>query len=772
MAFIDTIPTSASIDNDVQQAKAASNINGSEFAKTIRNEEVEERRNKINGLRNWMDKRSSLRKAISNWNSWTWNTWLDTSEVRKSRIADLARDALLNAWKDPDKIKNVKDDDLIKRLVWSNEWTDNKKMNAVNSYILNWWYAENVFNYLVWNTSSVYETLWEPEEEKSTTRNFLWAAISTPAESLAWMSDIVQKNIKYWWKTIYDINKESDIAALWNLIWQTSEERYQQYKSWDLASKRYEPYNKAEYTKNIWAIWSTVWLPSKLNELKFYKSYDEAKEKWFDWTVEQYWQYIYNMAQDTYQSTAEKVRDYLETEVYDPEWKWASAWKFVWEILEFALLPEAKVKYLKYLPEASKTEKAIKGTINLLKWTTKLWVQWVELQALEDAYNAEVSDIWEYATNATWNVALWWLINWMGNALWKMGWVDKLSLWTKTKSQINEMINITKGARNKNAEVTPFTKVRDLLTNAKDKLLWDRLTKWEKLWEIRNFELKYKDWAKYTTKNAIEEDINKSLMQQASKKRFGWVAWKKSEIPQFTFTKKWIEVTNPDLLNNISRNEKWQVVKLWDDIKRVYSETYWAWASVNAATTEKFLRWLNKVFWKEWRSWWPENFISLMKEWIENATKKFDASLTEKSLSDLKAARLADEKAIKLDNTFNKIFWKLEWTEWVWAAEKATKDTVTTQELFKEVYKATDWKVDLNSDIWAWIAVMSAYNPRAAQRLLQTVYPSKPWAMELLIKTVLSMVTKWQVKRAAKDYTQWTVWKVWENIWWVVWAQL
>ena len=78
-------------------------------------------------------------------------------------------------------------------------------------------------------------------------------------------------------------------------------------------------------------------------------------------------------------------------------------------------------------------------------------------------------------------------------------------------------------------------------------------------------------------------------MQQASKKRFWWIA-KRSEIPQFKFTKNWLEVSNPDVLNNISRNEWWQTVKLWDEIKKVYSETYWAWASVNAATTEKFLR--------------------------------------------------------------------------------------------------------------------------------------------------------------------------------------
>lgn len=775
MAFIDNIPTSASIDSNLEQEKKASNISNSTISSSIRNEENEEKANKLSNLRNWMDKRSSLRKAISKWEAGTWNVWLDTSEVRKSRLADLAREALINAWKDADKIKKTKDDDLIKRLVWSNEWTDNKKMNAVNNYLMNWWYAENVFNYLVWNTSSVYETMWEPKEEKWVVRNFLWAVVSTPAESLAWMSEAVQENVKYWWKSIYDINKEADVWELWNLIWWISEEEYQKYKQeW---SKRYEKaFNVGkEWYYNLWDIevpWAE-WIGKQyISRADFYDSYDKAKENWFSWNVEQYWQYIYNMATDTYNSAAEKVRNYLETEVYDPEWAWAWAGKFVWEMIEFALLPEMKMKYLKYLPEASKLEKVVKNAVNLAKWTTKLWVEWVKLQALEDAYNAEVSNIWEYATSAMWNVAMWWMLKWLWWMLGKMWWVDKLSLWTKTSSEIKNMINIAKGARNKNAEVTPFTKVRDLLTNAKKEILWDRLTKWKELWDIRNFELKFKDWAKYTSKNAVEEEINKALMQRASKKRFWWIAWKKSEIPQFKFTKNWLEISNPDVLNNISRNSKDWTVKLWDEIKRVYSETYWDWAAVNAATTEKFLRWLDKVFWKEWWSWWPENFINLMKEGVENATKKFDASLTEKSLSNLKKARLADEKAIKLDNTFNKIFNKLDWVEWVWAAEKATKDAVTTQELFKEVYKATNWKIDLNSEIWAWVAVMSAYDVKAAQRLLQTIYPSKPWAMELLIKTVLSSFTKWQVKRAAKDYTPSSMWRIWENIWWVVSSQL
>lgn len=774
MAFIDNIPSSASIDSSSYEDKSASNVKNTTVSNRIREEEKEEKTSKLRNLDIWLDKRSVLRKAISNWEEWTWNVWLDISEVRKSRVADLAREALKNAWKDADKIRKISDDDIIKRLVGSNDWTDNKKLNAFNQYIRNWWYAENVFNYLAGNTSSVYETIWEPEEEKSGLRNFAWAAISTPAESLAGLSDIVQKNVKYWWQSIYDINKQSDIAWLWNLVGGISEEEYQKYKSWELKSKRYQPYWEAEMPQNIGSISRDIeWVGQYASRMDLYKSYDKAKEMWFDGNVEQYWQYLYNMANDTYNSTAEQVRNYLETEVYDPEWKWAWLGKFAWEMLEFALLPASKVKYLKYAPEATKAAKAWVKAINAVKWIAKLWAEWVKLQALEDAYDAEVSSIWKYATTAAWNAAIWGILNWIWSVLWAPSWAAKTALWTKTTAEIEDMANIVKSSvKDYNAEITPRTAIRDLLTDAKEKLLWDRLTKWMELGEIRNFELKFKDWARYTAKDAIEKDINEALMQQASKKRFGNLAWKKELIPQFKFTKNWLEVSNADVLNNISRNEKDKVVKLWDEIKRVYSETYWAWARQNAATTEKFLRWLDRVFGKEWRSGWPENFINLMKEWIENATKKFDASLSEKSLSDLVNARAADEKAIKLYNAFNKILWNLEWVEWVWGAEKALWQTATTQELFKAVKEATKWKIDLNNEIGSRIAVLSAYDAKAAKKLVENIYPSAPWAMEFVIKSVLWALKKKWVMRAGSDYMPSARWKIKENIWWVVSSQL
>ena len=774
MAFIEDIPEEAykslSWANTSTRTETTSS---SSVSKSIRAEEAEEKNVKKQQLKEWLDGRANARKSIFSGRLSSWNKWLDDAEIRKWRLADIARWALEEAWKDPDAIKKISDQDLIKRLVWSVSGTDMKKLNAVNGYIQNGWYAEDVFNYLVWE--------WEDEKEpKSTFRNFLWAVVSTPAESLAWMSDVVQKKVKYGWKTIYDINKEADIAWLWELIWWISEEEYQQYKQeWSKwYEKAFNTWKEAYY--NVWDIelpW-VEWIGSQyISRADFYKSYDDAVKEWFDWNVEQYWQYLYDKGIDTYNTAAEKVRNYLETEVYDPEGKWAWAGKFVGELLEFIALPEMKVKYLKYAPEALKAERAVKKAINVAKWVWKLWLEWVKLQALEDAYNADISDIWKYATTASWNVLLWWMIKWIGNALWWPKWLAKTAIWSKTQSEWDEMTNITKNSfADANAEVTPYTKVRDILVKAKDRLLWDRLEAWGELWETRAFDIKYKPWVRYTTKEALEQDINKSLMEQASKKRFGSLAWKKDLVPQFKITKNWLEVSNPDVLNNISKNENWAVVKLWDKIKSAYSETFWAWAPKNAATTEKFLRRLDNIFGEQWRSGWPENFINLMKEWIKNATEKFEGSLTEETLSKLKSTRAADKEAIQLDNAFNNIIWRLDWVEWVWAAEKATKSSVTTQELFKRVLEATkkDWKwvIDLNNEIWAWIANLSIYDAKAAQKLLENIYPSQPWAMEFIIKSILwSMKRRWAV-RATKDYSTSGLGKIWENIGWVVSSQM
>lgn len=777
MVFIENIPDEAFEPTSwaVTEKKEATPKTSS-VSQSIRKEEVDELLNKKKQLSEWLLKRADARKSIVNWDISTWNKWLDTSEVRKSRLADIARWALEEMWKSPDAIKSISDDDLIKRLVGSTNWTDMKKMNAVNTYIQNWWYAENVFNYLVWNTSNVYESVWEPKEEKSALRNFVWATLTAPIKSLAWMSDVVQKNVKYWDKTIYERNKESDIAWLWNLIWNVSEEEYQQYKKeW---SKRYEKAFNVwkEWYYNLWDIeipWAE-WVGKQfVSRADFYDSYDKAKENWFDWSVEQYGDYLYNMANDTYKSTAEQVTNYLETKVYDPKWKWAWFGKFVWELVELVAMPEAKVKYLKYAPDATKLTRGAIKSVNALKWTAKLAWEWVKIQALEDAYDADLSSGWKYLTTSIWNAALWWLIKWVGSALWWPKWLAKTAIWTKTQAEWNKMSEITERSfKDSNAEVTPYTEIRNLLVKAKDRLLWDRLKKGGELWETRAFNLKYNQWTKYTAKEALEQDINKSLMEQASKKRFGNLAWKKDLVPQFKITKNGLEVSNADVLNNISKNENWTVVKLWDKIKMAYSETFWAWAPKNAATTEKFLRKLENVLWKEWWSWWPENFINLMKEWIKNATKKFESSLTEDSLSNLKKATAADKEIIELDNAFNNIIWKLWWVEWVWAAEKATKSTVTTKELFKKVLEATEkdgkWAIDLNNEIWAWIANISIYNPEVAQKLIENIYPSQPWAMEFIIKSILwNLKKKWATK-ATKDYTPSWLWKVRENIWWIV----
>ena len=408
-------------------------------------------------------------------------------------------------------------------------------------------------------------------------------------------------------------------------------------------------------------------------------------------------------------------------------------------------------------------------------------------QAADDAAEWELSWLERYMETGTISALTAWLFTALskipraarkgGYKLFAPKWQDETALLTQTPESWANKTNINKiNAWDKNAAKTWATEISKDLEKAEEKTLWGRLKAWKKLWDVRSFELKYKDWAKYTTKNALEEDINKSLMEQANEKRFGNLAWKKELVPQFTFTKNWLEVSNPDVLNNISRDDWQKIIKLWDEVKKAYAETYGWWAKINAATTEEFLRKLNNVFGQKWWSGWPKNMINLMKEWIANATKKFENSLTEKSLSSLKKATKSAEEAINLDENINKLVWVLrnEDMVWkVWGAEKALWGKAQMEQLFKEINDK--YWIDMNNEILAWAYNMSLYDVKKAEQILTTFYPSKPWVIELLLRQITK---SWRKKAADALIEKWVEWvgKIW-NVptrvmveWWELWA--
>lgn len=781
MAFIENIPNEAFEPvNWASTNKKVDTPRTSFVASDIRKEEDEEKVSKSDQLKSWLKWRSDLRKTMLK----KWRPQTD-AEVRKSRLADVARWALEDMGKDPEAIKNIKDDDLIQRLVGSNDWTDIKKLNAVNNYIQNWWYADNVFNYLVWNTKSIYE---EEKEENNWgfAENAVRNTLATPFRSLAWISNIVQDNVKYWWKTITEINKESDMAWLWELLWSVSNDEYQRYKNGEKLDKwawkwisvwanmdKVSP----EWDNFIEKIANRYWHAQ--NREWFYKSYDEALANWFNGNVEQYANYVYSMANDAYQRTADKFNEFIDTKIADPEWPGSSTWKFWWELFELFLMPELKLKWATKIPWVTQTLDAIskipwgKKLMNLTKNVTKLWAEWAEYQAIEDASEWELSSWDSYLKSALLNTMVNWIFRWINRRMTWLSPKQQEAFMNKTTKEISDMNKVTDNWLNKsNQEVTPYTKIVDILKDAKTKLKEKRKQSWTQLEGVENkLQYNFSEWQKYDAKDMLNtiQDWFKKLWDESK----WWAArWPNAKYPEFF--KDWkniLDKESKNTLNSITRNENWNIVKLWDEIEKLWKDTFVTTdREVNATTSKKFYDWLKDILWDEWWSRWDE-WIRTLRGVFDEIDTKFTNSLDNASKKALAKAKEEAKKNINLDNTFDEMIWRLDWTMWVESAEKVSKDSTKAaiENLFTIVKKETG--IDLNNELWAWITTVSLRNPELARQLVATIYPSQPWAIEFITKTILNAARRSGVKRYASDYNA-TPWERMKNTKWAWWLLL
>lgn len=785
MAYIYDIPSEAFNPQTWANIWSVKTPSSSSVSNMVRNEENDEKIYRKEQLSDWLKWRSEARNMILR--KWVTDKWQDQAEIRKTRLADIARWALEEMWKDPEAIMKAQDDDIIKRLVGSSNWTDINKLKAVNDYIQNWWYADDVFNYLVWNTKSIYEEKKEKNKlQKAMDKikwTFVWNAIMnipwTRVREWAWLSNLVEENVSYWWEKIADINKASDIAWLWNIIWNVSEDRYQKYKKWELKSKWYEPYWEAELPQNIWAIWSSVWLPSYANELDFYKSYDNALEKWFLWSVEDYWDYIYKKAWETYTKTADKVREFIDKEIADPKASWSWWGKFIWEMLELWAMPTLSAKYLKNVPVvwkwiekwidiSSKYTKPVKEAIEKVPFLWKQITKWVEnapdlaaewamFQLLDDAYQSDLSELSDYERMAKWNVLLWWAVRWLWEKFFWLNPKQQEAFLNKSKKEIDEINKVTDDWLNKSNQTdTPMTRIKSLLENVEKKLTEKRVLKWKEL-ESVEWWLKWSKWQKYDAKDMLKEiEVWFEWLKDTSK---WWLAyWEKAILPKFFEDwKTLLSENSKNALNTYTRNEQWQIIKLWDEIEKLWNEIFTsADRKINASTSKEFFDWLK---WILWESWWSKRWkwVKIMREVFDKIETKFKDALSETSKTSLEEATSEAWWAINLSNTFREMIWRLWWTEWVWTAEKVSKDSskAAIEQLFTTV-KENLW-IDLNNEIWAWIISLSLRDPKLAEELTKKIYPSQPWGIEFIMKWIMNMFRKTAPQRYAQDAKQ-SVW--------------
>lgn len=703
-------------------------------------------------------KRQQITDNITTWKITSWSAAQDTLTIRKNNLVQLFAADALEKWANPDKVVAItkKPDEVLKRL--TSLWESQAK--AVNDYLMKWWYADRVFDYAIGNTKSpdeVYKTKEEKEAEKNTLQkgmdwikgtalgNFSTSALSVPFQSSANLLSLATNK----WES-------KDLEEYSKFLSTVSTDEYNKYKNeWGvkkffskltntglhdaLEAPNYEEGNKTFVNAGY------------QSKADFYDWYDEAVKNWFSWSVEEYANYMNNIANKTIAWVDSAVKNFLETEVYDPNKMSSKVGKMWWEALEMALFPELK---LKWLTKAGTVWKAA-------KWLTNLAAEWAEFQALDDVYNKDLSDFWKYYTAVKWNTMLWWLLKWTSSYLSKLGPKEAEAVATKTTKEWEAMNKVT-DAWNKNAnqEVTPYTKIIDILDNAKQKLKENRIDSGKALEEARK-NLTYW-WEEYTAR-----EVMKDMQNAFSKLKEEGVWGEQALIPEFDISKSWrtLKIKNKDVLNTITKWDSKQI-KLWDEIENLWKEMFNTTdKAINAQTTDEFIRRVKGILWDEWWNWVSWEWLKTVRWALEGIDESFANSLSKDSAKAWNEARAASKEDIDLDKLFKETSDRLKY-----GTKINSFSQPEVEQLFTKIKEATN--IDLNNEIWAWVLNISLRDPVKAQKLLETIYPSQPWATEFIIKSLMNRAKKkWAVKYT-KDYTK-SVWeKMTDSLPWRIWATM
>ena len=429
-------------------------------------------RNAARGVSDLIRHRVNLRKWISNWTVSSWNEAADYLTMRKSGLVDIFSDYMMQ---DKNIIKSDTDASALQKAIktdpdsiieyfkqkviweWNPEWIEAKN-KAIDDYIMRGWKLNDVMDFITEKNATPY---WTPKEEKlewtNPILNFLWSVASTPIKEIWWLTQIV-------WDKLWLTSRTEEAARKTAAVQWASTQWYNEYKtSWKLPSKFSEDY------------------------ANLYKWYDDAVKDWFIGSVEEYNNYLWDVAVATDKTFKQLADDFTEKYLYNPEEAWATPWQIVWDITEIVLTELATAWAATPELAATKLPKAAKYAKWLYQWLK--W--WAEFQALEDAYKWEVSDVPEYAKSALANVLLkWWL-----ETLWKLAkrwvWTLAKSFWWitergeialawETPTSSAEKIKIIKESKWTNPERTPEKEIIKRFLQFRDKVKKDvTLLKWK-----------------------------------------------------------------------------------------------------------------------------------------------------------------------------------------------------------------------------------------------------------------------------------------------------
>lgn len=762
-------------------------------------------RNTTKGISDLIKHRVNLRKSMANWNLTSWNEAADYLEMRRWWLVDLFADYMMQnkALIRDDASAQLLQDTIKKEpeaIIWymkdvlKNQYPDTyeEKNRAIDDYIFKGWKLNDVMDFIREKNATPY---WTPKEEKlewtNPALNFLWSVASTPIREIWWLTQIV-----------------------WNKLWLTSNAEEMARKTATVQWASTQWYN--EYKKS----WK---LPSEFSEdyANLYKWYDDAVKDWFIGSVEEYNNYLWDVAVATDKTFKQLTDDFTEKYLFNPEEAWATPWQTIWDITEIVLTELATAWTATPELAATKLPKYAKYAKWLYQWLK--W--WAEFQALEDAYEWELSDVPEYAKSALTNVILkWWL-----ESLWKLAkrWLWKLakSFWWiterwevalawETPTSSAEKIKIIKESKWTNPGRTPEKEIIKRFLNFRKKVKDDvTLLKWK----LRDIERAYK-WEESPA------DLASRLNENFAKSKNPDVMWeqtaKVSPEIQIWETRKEQLIRERDAAG-VYKAEKEASKAEWERLSKLSPEQRareleikdiekWEKAK-KAAEEERARKYEFRVDGEELlKSWYSKDKVALIDVLKEEWNKMFVKEGREFNASNLwELTKLIESKsawtewtkeivgAIKdtMEQIFEWLWWdygKLAKESWSksdilqWLDDVLWKLTRRTSEAWWEIAASEAWEKvlkwnlrellsqakkyywdDLNREIDSWLIHLAIYDPEKAAELAKNIYPSLPWVLELLINGGKMIATK----RAAKDIVQKNVpevpekTSVWDAIW-------
>lgn len=763
-------------------------------------------RNAAKGVSDLIRHRINLRKWISNWTVSSWNEAADYLTMRKSGLVDIFSDYMMQ---DKNIIKSDTDASALQKAIktdpdsiieyfkqkviweWNPEWIDAKN-KAIDDYIMKWWKLNDVMDFITEKNTTPY---WTPKEEKlewtNPILNFLWSVVSTPIRELWWLTKIVED--KTWlWKYNEQLTRETTTIKWASTQW------YNEYKStWKLPDKYTEDYKY------------------------LYDWYDNAVKDWFIGSVEEYNNYLWDVAVATEKTFKKMTDDFTEKYLFNPEEAWATPWQIVWDITEIVLTELGTMWAATPELAATKLPKYAKYAKWLYQWLK--W--WAEFQALEDAYEWELSDVPEYVKSSLTNVILkWWL-----ESIWKLVklWIWKLakSFWWiterwevalawETPTSSAEKISIIKESKWTNPERTPEKEIIKTISNFRRKvkedvslLKWkqrdiERAYKWEEnpsdlasrlnenFAKSKNPDIMWEQTAKVSPEIKIWETRKEQLQRELSEgnkykleKETNKAEWERLSKLSPEQRKKELEIKEIEKwekAKNAAEEERRRKYEFRVDSEELLKSWYW---KDNVALIDVLKEEWNKMFVKEGREFNASNLWELTKlvesksawtEWtkqIVQAIKETMEQISEWLWWDY--GKIAKESWSKSDilQWLDNVLWKLTrrtseaW--WEIAASEAWEKVLkwNLRELLSQAKKYY-WD-DLNREIDSWLIHLAIYDPEKAAELAKNIYPSLPWVLELLINGGKMIATK----RAAKDIVQKNApelpekTSVWDAIW-------